>query len=515
MMDTPRRRMVISHWWAQTAILTFLGGFTVLGMMAYKVYTQHPPIPERVVDAGGQVIFTGRDILSGQQVFRKYGLMQHGTIFGHGAYLGPDFTAEYLHKAGEAMLAFYAGGQSVTISAEVRQRVRDELKNNTWDAKTGTIAYTPGQVHAYRVMADYYRGWFGPMSEQQGLKRPHIADPQELRDLAGYFSWAAWVCSTQRPGTNYSYTNNWPDEPMAANSPRRRRPVECDQSRGAAVRDGRGVLRFRPVQLARLAQRADRQPAKGDAQRPQPGGPDPLPEDDGLVLPRRRGAVPRPGPARRRERHYHANAGGMFGTFVAQWLPYNLTRTWHVQLALFFIVAAFLAMGIFIAPMVSKREPKGQGTLALIMFIAIVAVVVASLLGEAASIKGYFGLKGPWFWLGNQGWEYLDLGRLWQILLVAGMVLWLVIVVRGIRPALAGEHPGNMPYLFLYSALSLPLFYAVGLAIGKDQTYAVADFWRFWVVHLWVEDFLELLRRSWSPISSSCWASCRWSWRPL
>ena len=210
MMETPRTRMVISHWWAQVAILTFLAGFTVLGVMAYKVYREHPPVPERVVDTSGEVVFTGRDIAAGQQVFRKYGLMQHGTIFGHGAYLGPDFTAEYLHKAGEAMLAFYSGGQSDKISAEVHQRVRDELKRNTWDAKTNAITYTPGQVHAYRLMADYYRGWFGPFAGQQGLNRPHIGDPQELHDLASYLSWAAWVCSTQRPGTNYSYTNNWP-----------------------------------------------------------------------------------------------------------------------------------------------------------------------------------------------------------------------------------------------------------------------------------------------------------------
>jgi nitric oxide reductase subunit B len=149
-------------------------------------------------------------------------------------------------------------------------------------------------------------------------------------------------------------------------------------------------------------------------------------------------------------------------------------------------------MGIFIAPMIARREPKHQGTLALVMFVALVGIVVASLIGEAASIQGYISLKGPWFWIGDQGWEYLDLGRLWQILLIVGMVLWLVIVTRGIWPSLRGEHPGNMPYLFLYSALSIPLFYAVGLAIGKEVSFAVAGFWRFWVVHLWVEDFLEL-----------------------
>jgi len=491
-MGTPRKQMVISHWWAQIAILTFLAGFAVLGLMAYKIYTQHPPVPEKVVGDNGEAIFTGRDILVGQQVFRKYGLMQHGTIFGHGAYLGPDFTAEYLHKAAGMMLAFYAGGRQ-TISPEVRQRVRDELKNNTWDPASNTIRYTPGQVHAYQAMTDYYRDWFGPLGKQEGLKRPYIRDPQEIHDLTCFLSWAAWVCSTQRPGTNYSYTNNWPDEPTAGNSPTAQAVLWSALSL-VALLCGTGAVFFAFGRYGWLGWHRDSIENQRKVILSEPGG-------VALTHSQRMtawyflvvaGLFLAQGLLGGANAHYHAQATGAFASLVARWFPYNLTRTWHVQLALFFIVASFLAMGIFIAPMISRREPKHQGTLALIMFVAVVAVVVASLLGEAASIKGYFGLKGPWFWIGNQGWEYLDLGRLWQILLVVGMVLWLVIVVRGIRPALRGEHPGSMPYLFLYSSLSIPLFYAVGLAIGKDQSYAVADFWRFWVVHLWVEDFLEL-----------------------
>jgi nitric oxide reductase subunit B len=165
---------------------------------------------------------------------------------------------------------------------------------------------------------------------------------------------------------------------------------------------------------------------------------------------------------------------------------------WHLQLALFFVSASFLAMGIFLAPMIAGREPKHQATLALALFGALVLVVFGSLLGEAAGIRDDIKLSGPWFWLGTQGWEYLDLGRLWQILLIVGMLLWLVILIRGLRQRLSQEHKGNLPWLFFYSAISIPLFYAAGIAFWKNDTYAVVDFWRFWVVHLWVEDFLEL-----------------------
>ena len=118
-------------------------------------------------------------------------------------------------------------------------------------------------------------------------------------------------------------------------------------------------------------------------------------------------------------------------------------------------------------------------------------VVVGSMAGEAASYKGWLrtDLKPL---VGAQGWEYLDLGRLWQVLLVGGLVLWCVILYRGLRTRLAGESRGNLPYLFFYSALSIPLFYAVGLVNQTHTNFAIADFWRFWVVHLWVEDFLEL-----------------------
>ena len=190
--------------------------------------------------------------------------------------------------------------------------------------------------------------------------------------------------------------------------------------------------------------------------------------------------------------HYHVEPGGFYGLDIGGWLPYNLSRTWHVQLALFFVSAAYLAMGIFIAPMIAGYEPRHQDKLAIGLFAAVVLVVLGSLAGEAVSIKGGFGQSGAWFWIGHQGWEYLDLGRLWQVLLVVGMFLWVAILVRGLWRRLMGEHPGNLPYLFLYSAFSIPIFYAAGLAFGKNTNFAVMDFWRFWVVHLWVEDFLEL-----------------------
>ena len=135
-MNDRSRRMVISPLWLQTAVLVFLVGFAVLGYLAYRIYADRPPIPRQVVAEDGSVLFTADDITAGQQVFQKYGLMQYGTIFGHGAYLGPDFTAEYLHRAGLAMLDFYSQGGKPTPG--VRARVTAELKQNRYNPKRGT-----------------------------------------------------------------------------------------------------------------------------------------------------------------------------------------------------------------------------------------------------------------------------------------------------------------------------------------------------------------------------------------
>ncbi|MGE3271551.1 MAG: cbb3-type cytochrome c oxidase subunit I, partial [Chloroflexota bacterium] len=188
--------------------------------------------------------------------------------------------------------------------------------------------------------------------------------------------------------------------------------------------------------------------------------------------------------------HYRADLASFFGIDLAQILPYNLARTWHLQLAIFWVATSFLAAGIFLAPMISGREPRGQHYLAYALLGALAIVVAGSLGGSFAGIHGWSG--GPFGWFGNQGLEYLELGRFWQVLLTIGLFFWVIMLYRSIRARLAREHPSNMPWLFFYAALAIPAFYAVGLLARPDANFTTTDFWRFWVVHLWVEDFLEL-----------------------
>ena len=107
-----RRELLVSKGWIQAVLLVVLVGFFILGLLAYRTYMAHPPVPKRAVDERGGLVYTGRDIQRGQQVFLHNGLMEYGSAFGHGAYLGPDFTTDYLRRSSELVTRAYGGGAS-------------------------------------------------------------------------------------------------------------------------------------------------------------------------------------------------------------------------------------------------------------------------------------------------------------------------------------------------------------------------------------------------------------------
>jgi nitric oxide reductase subunit B len=212
MMDGQRRPMVISPLWLQGVILTFVFGFAVLGYLALRVYQDHAPIPSRVLSESGQTVFSGEDILQGQQLFLTYGLMEYGSIYGHGAYLGPDFTADYLHRQALEMQQLYGGG------AEAAGRVQRELQENRYDPKADTLTLTVGQLQAFEILRRHYEGEIlNRRHSGAGMGPGAIPDPEEIRRITAFIAWTAWTASARRPGRPYSYTNNWPPEPLVGN----------------------------------------------------------------------------------------------------------------------------------------------------------------------------------------------------------------------------------------------------------------------------------------------------------
>src|SRR5262249_9617281 len=157
--------------------------------------------------------------------------------------------------------------------------------------------------------------------------------------------------------------------------------------------------------------------------------------------------------------HYGVEGDGLYGIPLSRWLPYSLTRTWHVQLGLFWIATSWLAAGLFIGPLVGGVEPKGQRLGVNVLFVALVAVVLRSLAGGSLSSHGRLSDAASFSW-GHQGWEYLDLGRVWQAGLFLGLLIWLVLMLRAIQPALA-ERGERRPLVLMFalSAGTIALFY--------------------------------------------------------
>ncbi len=486
----------LSPWWRRAVVIVMLSGFALLSLVTVKTYQGAPPIPATIVDATGKRLFTGEDIQHGQDVFLKYALMEHGTLWGHGAYLGPDYSAEYLHRTveiGRDTLAQAKYGKNLEAldeaqRIEIGEALKHELKQNHYDASTATLRLTTVEAASFRGQIEEWRNYFGGATPAPGLPKGFITDEAELRDLTAYFAWAAWATTAQRPGTDYSYTNNWPYDPEAGNTPTASSYFWSAMSL-VVLLCGLGLILTMFGRFEFLGWGSDQ---KAHVKEGRLSGWKPTPSQKVLGLYFAVVAVLFLGQAALGGviAHYRVEPGGFYGFDLARILPYNLARTWHLQTAIFWIATAWVAGGLFLAPLVGGSEPRGQRTGAIVLLIALAVVVFGSLFGEMAGINGALG--SLWFWLGHQGSEYLDLGRLWQLLLAAGLAFWLFLMFRALRPAMRDPGKGEFPTLFFLSAVAIPLFYVPALFYGPHTNYAVIDNWRFWIIHLWVEGFFEL-----------------------
>lgn len=481
--DSGRAEALVGKGWAQGVALVMIFGFLVMGILAYRTYTASMPMPDKVITETGEQLFTGDDITRGQTLFQARGLMQYGSILGHGAYLGPDYTAEYLRLATDNV----AGQFEAQGVVNPHQEVVAEFRTNRYNADTSTLVFTDKQARAFDDIARHYAEYFGESTTKYGLLPDMITDPGEIRDLTAFFAWTAWAAAAERPGHSYSYTNNWPSEPRVDNGPTGSVVVWSVLSL-IALLGGIGIM-F--TIYGRWSQNIGWHGAETTKLKFRQPGEVPLTRSQRaaiwifavvavlfLIQTLLGGAV----------EHYRADLAEFYGIDLAKLLPYNLARTWHLQLSLFWTAAAFLAGGIFLVPFITRREPTKQSWLVYGLLGALAIVVFGSMAFEALSI---FGMIEPGTALSQQ-WEFLDLPRVFQVLLIIGLFLWIFIIWRGMRAKLASTSKLNLPWVFFFTGLTIPAFYAVSLLAGSETHFSVADFWRFWMVHLWVEDFLEL-----------------------
>jgi len=487
------------HWLILAA--TLVVAFSILGFFGREIYRKAPPIPDVVETTGGERLMTAASILDGQQVWQSTGGQQMGSIWGHGAYQAPDWSADWLHREATALLNLWAQADrgvnfedlEPEAQAALRERLRLELRTNSFDASTGTLRISPARARAIDEVRSHFTALFGggpsldSLREDYAMQDVVIADPERLRVLSDFFFWTSWACATNRPGTDISYTNNWPHEPLIGNRPTAANLIWSFVSVVLLLAGLGALVWYKAFHRGSEAKHSPpaRDPLGGISLTPSMRA---LGKYLGVVLALFGvqvvlGAL---------LAHYTVEGQSFFGLPVSQWVPYSLARTWHVQAAVFWIATAILAAGLFLAPIVGGREPRYQRLGVNLLFGALLLVVAGSFAGEYLSIHQRLSL-GQGFWLGHQGYEYLDLGRLWQIALFVGLLLWLGLMLRALWPALQRRAENRtLVLMFTGATTAIGLMYAAGFFFGARTHLSVMEYWRWWVVHLWVEGFFEV-----------------------
>ena len=504
--------------WLGLAIL-LVASFSVLLWAGGEIFRAAPPMPERVVTESGQVVYTKADIETGRQVWQSMGGMQLGSIWGHGGYVAPDWSADWLHREAVGVLDLWArrDGSTATYAqldveqqAALRSRLQAMMRANTYDAATGTITLTEDRAVAISNVAAHYESLFGndpatlTLREAYAMKQSTVDTPEHRRALTAFFWWTAWAATTERTSDlakpaeadstgvvskKVTYTNNWPSEPLVGNTP----PPSL------WLWSSFSVL-FLIAGIAILGWHHAVTHARGEPEHE-------LPKRDPFanlrITPSMRavakyfwvvlalfltqillGAI---------TAHYQVEGQNAYGFALSEILPYSLSRTWHTQLGVLWIAVAWLGTGLYIAPALSGHEPKYQRFGVNFLFVSLLLIVVGSFAGQWLAVMQKLGLEHN-FWFGHQGWEYADMGRFWQWYLFIGLLLWVTLVGRALWPVLRGPSTDSKSIIALLfaSTAAIGLFFGAALMWGEHTHISEVEYWRWWLVHLWVEGFFEV-----------------------
>jgi len=487
-------------WWTLIVILAIT--FGILGYFGTEVYRKAPPIPAQVVTESGEVLMTETSILDGQTAWQSVGGMQLGSIWGHGAYQAPDWTADWLHRELVAWLNIKAertyGTSYDNLEPALQHALKFELKqvyrNPNYDAASNRLVIDDTRAQAIAQTAAYYDRLFSDdlsltsTRQSYAMKENTLPSAERREVMTHFFFWTAWAAATERPDSDVTYTNNWPHEPLIDNKPSAENIIWSLISIVLLVA-GIGGLIWGWAFL--------REHDEDDAQVP---AKDPIslvnltPSQKALgkylflvmalfIFQIFLGGF---------TAHYTVEGQHFYGINVSEWFPYSLVRTWHIQAALFWIATGFLAAGLFLAPIINGgKDPKFQKLGVDILFWALVVVVAGSFIGNYLAIAQIMP-EHLNFWLGHQGYEYIDLGRLWQIGKFTGIAFWLVLMLRGVVGAFKQPGDKNLLALLTASVVAIGLFYGAGFFYGERTHISIMEYWRWWIVHLWVEGFFEV-----------------------
>jgi len=474
--------------------------FAILGWTTDLTYKAAPPFPDRFISGEGTLLMSAADIQAGKAGFQKADLMDYGSLYGMGSYFGEDYTAANLVRLATLTEANIAKGQtgkalsdlSAEDQAAVRAAMQTELQGIDLSKPVATVpapvaaAITTlrGEIARSLLRHDFAKGW----------TQAYSLDTQSAAQTADFLIYSSLTTVARRPGLAWSWTQNWPYEPLVGNTPTASTFVWTWISFcftffafGAVLFIYERYLNdpdqapMDPV-LAKFAPLTASQRRIGKYF---------LVVAAVLLLQILVGSI---------MAHYYTDRTSFYGIPVDRFLPFNFVRDVHIQSAIVWIGLSWIGAGLFLAPAISGGEPRGQGFLVDALFWVTLLIVVGALAGNYLGIMGY--IQKGWFWFGNQGLSYIELGRAWQIGFFAGLAIWSLLVFRALWPTRAKLAAATrqfwtgrirLEHLLWASTVNIALLYVFGMIplTGIEKSFTITDFWRWWVVHLWVEQSFE------------------------
>ena len=475
-----KKGLYASFWIVGIIMVTALIAFTA------NLQKEVPPIPATVVSTGGETLYTYDDVVNGKALFQQFDLMDYGTMLGMGAYLGPDFPTEFFHRRATYLYDRF-GQQEFGVSAdqlsdEQRGWIKEMVKRD-FHAETslneGTVTYSEASAAAFKANTDFLVNFLVNGNKEMAWVGG-VVRADEARLISAFVDWSQLVASSKRPGTDRTWSNNWPPEPL----------VDQDVTWTSHKYSLWELLALWVGTILVLFIAYEKLLKKDDE-----------PLEPALV-------ITKLFPSQEKLLKYVPIVGLFFvlqmviGGYLAHiytdpannflldqsLLPFNVMRALHVNLAIIWVAIGWLVGGLLIAPLVGKEDLK---------FPWLVDVLWAALLivGGGGLIGIYMGATGQmrdvWFWFGNEGRELLNLARVWDIGLVVGLVMWFLMVVSVIRKAKTNN---VLVGTIIWSAFGIATLYMAGMMpIHKiAPNFTVDDYYRWWVVHLWVELTFEL-----------------------
>lgn len=476
-----RKGLYTAFWIIALIMVTMLIYYTA------NLQKEVPPIPQEVKSVSGEVLYTYDDVVDGKALFQQFDLTDWGSLLGMGAYIGPDFSTDFLHYRAVYLYDFYGmelyGKPDAELTAiergAVKERVKQDFREQTALLETSTV-YTDASAAAYKSNVVYLVDMLVNGDRERAF-RGGVILPAEAEKIAAFVDWSQLVASSYRTGAERTWSNNWPSEPL----------IDQDLtffSHKISLWEFL-ILWTLTIIVIFLCYEYLFKKEEGEML------------EEPLV-------VTKIFKSQKKLMKYIPIVAGLFlvqifmGGYLAHLytepemdflisqdiLPFNVLRSMHTQLAILWVAVGWLVGGLLIAPWVANKDHKFPW-LVDVLWIALVVVAVGSMVGLYMGATGQ--MRDVWFWLGNEGREYLNLGRVWDIGLLVGLVFWFILIVSLIRKS-ATNNP--IVSTIIWSAFAIATLWIAGMMpVHKIiPNYTVDDYYRWWVIHLWVELTFEL-----------------------